>query len=148
MNAMLAFFQSQIGKPVENSVSPMGNWLNGTLVAASENEMVLSFTVRNDMTNPAGTLHGGAASAIIDEAMGMAVFALNKEFIYVTVSLAIDFLDNAREGETIVAKAQIVRNGRTLVNIGCEVTNEAGKLLAKGSSNMVVTQMKNPMFTD
>jgi len=141
-NPVLAFFQSQIGKSIHQSPSPLGNWLNGTFVEVNEGEMVLSFTVRKEMTNPVGILHGGAACAIIDDVMGMTVYALNKEFVYVTVSLTVDFLDNAKEGETIYARTKVIRNGRTLVNVECHLVNEAGKILAKGTSNLVVTPIK------
>lgn len=141
-NPMLQFFQSQVGKSIEQSPSPLGNWLNGTFVEVQEGEMTLSFQVRKDMTNPVGTLHGGAASAIIDEVMGMSVYTLGKEFVYVTVSLTVDFLDNAREGETIYAKAKIIRNGKMLINVECHLVNEAGKILAKGTSNLVATSIK------
>jgi uncharacterized protein (TIGR00369 family) len=141
-NPMLQFFQSQVGKSIEQSPSPLGNWLNGTFVEVQEGEMTLSFQVRKDMTNPVGTLHGGAASAIIDEVMGMSVYTLGKEFVYVTVSLTVDFLDNAREGETIYAKARVIRNGKTLINVECHLVNEAGKILAKGTSNLVATSIK------
>ena len=95
------------------------------------------------MTNPLGILHGGSAAAIIDDVIGMTVYALGKEFAYVTVGLNIDFLDSAREGETIYAKARIVRDGRTLVNVECHLLNAAGKILAKGTSNLVVTSIKS-----
>ncbi|MCU0353163.1 MAG: PaaI family thioesterase [Cytophagales bacterium] len=140
-NRNLQFFRSQIGKAIENSPSPLGNWLNGTFVDVNEGEMTLSFRVRKEMTNPVGILHGGAACAIIDDVMGMTVYALDKEFVYVTVSLTVDFLDNAREGETIFAKTKVIRNGRTLVNVECHLLNEAGKMLAKGTSNLVATRI-------
>lgn len=141
-NPVLHFFQSQIGKSVDQSASSLGNWLNGTFVDVKEGEMTLSFIIRKDMTNPVGILHGGAASAIIDEVIGMTVYTLGKEFVYVTVSLTVDFLDNAKEGETIYAKARVIRNGKTLVNVECQLVNEQGKILAKGTSNLVVTSIK------
>ena len=141
-NPRLDFLKSNIGKPVENFRSPLGNWLNGTLVAVDENEIIISFVVRNEMTNPLGILHGGAAAAIIDDVMGASVFALNKENIYVTVSLTVDFLDNAREGETIFAKTKVIRSGNTLINVECHIVNLDGKILAKGTSNLVATKYK------
>ena len=141
-NSALTFFQSQIGNSIEKSPSPLGNWLNGTFVEVKEGEMTLSFNIRKEMTNPLGILHGGSTAAIIDDVIGMTVYALGKEFAYVTVSLTIDFLDSAREGETIYAKAKVVRNGRTLVNVECHLLNATGKILAKGTSTLVVTSIK------
>jgi uncharacterized protein (TIGR00369 family) len=140
-NPVLEFFQSQIGKSITTSPSALGNWLNGTFVEAKEGEMVVSFVVRKEMTNVVGILHGGAAAAIIDDVMGMAVYTLGKEFVYVTVSLTVDFLDNAKEGETIYAKTKVIRNGKTVVNVECHLVNTDGKILAKGTSNLVVTKI-------
>lgn len=140
--SILEYFQSQIGKSVEKSSASLGNWLNGTFVEVKEGEMTVSFVVRKDMTNPLGILHGGAASAIIDDVMGMTVYSLGKEFVYVTVSLTVDFLDNAKEGEIIYAKTRVVRNGKTLINVECQLTNEQNKLLAKGTSNFVATSIR------
>ena len=139
-NPRIEFLKSQIGKPVDSLRSPLGNWLNGDLVSVDENEIVASFVVRKEMTNTLGILHGGAAAAIIDDIIGAAVFGLNKENIYVTVSLTIDFLDNAKEGETIFAKTKVMRSGKTLINVECHLLNTDQKILAKGTSNLVVTK--------
>ena len=141
-NPVLQFFQSQIGKPFDHSQLSLSNWLSGTFVEVQEGALTMSFQVRKDMTNPIGILHGGAASAIIDDVIGMTAYALGKDFVYVTVSLSIDFLDNAKEGETIYAKTNVIRNGRTLVNVECQLTNESGKILARGTSNLVATTIK------
>jgi len=142
-NPRIEFLKSQIGKPIENFRSPLGNWLNGTLISVSEEEIVISFKIRKEMTNPLGILHGGAAAAIMDDIMGASVFALNKEYIYVTTNLNVDFLDNAKEGEIIYAKTKVIRNGKTLINVECQIQNNGGKILVKGSSNLVATQLKS-----
>ncbi len=139
-NPYLTYFQSQVGKPLD-SPSPLGSWLQGSVVSVTHEDLTLSFLIRKEMTNPLGILHGGAAAAIIDDVIGMTVFILNKEYVCVTVSLTIDFLDNAREGETIYAHAKVIRNGKTLVNVECKLQNHEGKLLAKATSNLVATKI-------
>ncbi len=141
-NPRIEFLKSHIGKPIENFPSPLGNWLNGTLISVHEEEIVISFKIRKEMTNPLGILHGGAAAAIMDDVMGASVFALNKDYIYVTVNLTVDFLDSAKEGEIIYAKTKVIRNGKTLINVECQIQNNDGKILVKGSSSLVVTQIK------
>lgn len=79
-NQRLDFFQSQIGKSMSNSISPLGRWLNGTIRAADYGRLVADFTVREDMTNPGGVLHGGTATAILDDLIGAMVFTLGREF--------------------------------------------------------------------
>jgi acyl-coenzyme A thioesterase 13 len=141
---MLAFFQSQIGQPLQNSLSPFSDWLGSRLTEVGEGKITLSLLIRPEMTNPARILHGGVAAAILDDVMGMTVYTLGKEFIYVTVSLSVDFLDNAREGETIFAQSQIIRNGKTLIHAEGKLTNEAGKILVKATSNLIASRIPQP----
>jgi uncharacterized protein (TIGR00369 family) len=125
-----------------NSPSPAGRWLNGVLKEVKAGELTADFSVREEMTNPMGILHGGLMAAIIDEIIGTAVFSLGQENFYSSVNLIIDFLASAKKGETITARSKVVRQGKNIVNVACEVVNAEGKLLARASSNLIATQTK------
>ena len=60
---------------------------------------------------------------------------------YTSVSLNLDFLYAAAEGERITAVAEIVRQGKKIINAEVHVFNEKGILLSKATSNLVVTGM-------
>ena len=62
-NPRLEYFRTQIGNDLSTSISPLGRWLNGTLRAVDYGHLSIEFTVRQDMTNPMGVLHGGSAAA-------------------------------------------------------------------------------------
>ena len=141
-NPVVEFLQANIGQPMAKSPSPAGRWLNGVLKEVKAGEIIIDFTVREEMTNPMGILHGGLMAAMMDEIIGTAVFSLGLEKFYTTVNLVVDFLASAREGETITAKANIVRQGKTIINVACEVVNAEGKLLARATSNLISTQIK------
>jgi uncharacterized protein (TIGR00369 family) len=141
-NHVLALLKDQLNQPMRQSPSPLARWLQGILRQADEGQIAIEFTVREEMTNPMGILHGGAMAAIIDDVIGTATFSLGQENFYTSVNLVIDFLASARQGEAITARTRIIRAGKTMVNVECEVTNESGKLLARGTSNLLYTHIK------
>ncbi|MDX2002146.1 MAG: PaaI family thioesterase [Chitinophagales bacterium] len=138
-NPIVEYLQLHIGKEVEESPSAFSLWLKGTLLSAEEGHVSASFSIRDDMTNPIKNLHGGVSAAIMDDMMGLAVFTLNKQVFFTSVSLNVDFLAPASIGDTITAVAKVVRNGKTMVNVECHIYGKQGKLIAKGSSNLLVT---------
>lgn len=142
-NPIIAFFKSQIGKDSSQSPSPVARWLEGTLLEAEEGHLVTAYVIRPDMTNPSGGLHGGIISLIMDELMGAAVFSLKNEYLYTSVNLIVDFLRPARAGDKLVATATVYRKGRKIMNVECVIVNEAGKVVARGTSNLVRTEVKN-----
>ena len=138
MNKALALFQSYIGKDSSKSTSPLMRWLNPTLLSAAEGELEFSYVIRQEMTNPLGILHGGTTAAIIDDAVGAAVYSLGKPHMYTTVNLAVDYFASAKAGETIIAKTSITKNGNQIVNTSCEIWNaNRTRMIAKGHSNLI-----------
>ena len=136
-NQFLAAFQSIKGQEMANSPSPLTSWLKPVVEDAEEGSLTFSFVVRNEMTNPAGTLHGGVIAAMMDDVMGATMFTLPASSFKVSINLNVDFLYAAKEGDKVFARTQVVKNGARIVNITCDLTNEAGKVLAKGYSNLL-----------
>lgn len=145
MNPRLDFFRSQIGKDSSSSISPLGRWLNGTLRSVEYGTMSVEFVVREDMTNPVGVLHGGAATAIMDEVIGAMVFAMGREYGYTSVNLNCDFLNPARGGDVLTANSKVIRAGRNIVHCECEIVTSEGKIIAKCSSNLIQTGVRLPV---
>ena len=86
-NPRFDYFYSQIGQSMAQSVSGVGRWLCGTLRVVEPERMVADYVIRDDMVNPVGVLHGGAASAILDDLCGILVFAMGREYGYTSVNL-------------------------------------------------------------
>lgn len=138
MNKALDLFQSYIGKDSSKSISPLMRWLNPTILSVSEGELEFSYFIREEMTNPMGILHGGTTAAIIDDAVGAAVYSLGKPNWYTTVNLAVDYFASAKVGETIIAQTSITKNGNQIVNTACEIWNaDKTRMIAKGHSNLL-----------
>lgn len=143
-NPRLDFFRSMIGQDMSNSISPFGRWLNGTIRVAEAGKLVADYSIRTEMTNPAGVLHGGAASGILDDLIGAMVFTLNREYAYTSVNLTVDFLHAARQGDTVTATAEVVRAGRNIIHCTGIITAADGKIIAKASTNLIQTSVRLP----
>ncbi len=141
-NPRLAYFRSQIGRDMSGSISPLGRWLNGTLRAADAGRLVAEYTIREELTNPAAVLHGGAASAILDDLIGAMVFTLGREYAYTSVNLTVDFLHAARLGELVTATAEVVRAGKNIIHCEGRIVAADGKIIAKATTNLIQTSVK------
>ncbi len=141
VGTVLAKLKDRIGQEITDSRSPAGNWLSPKLLAVEQGMATIAVRIRKEMCNPFGNIHGGMMSLIIDEAIGWAVVSLEAESFYTSVSLNVDFLYAAAEGELVRATAKIVRHGKKIINTEVEVFNEKGMLLSKATSNLVTTGM-------
>ena len=141
-NLRLEFFRSLIGQTMSASISPLGRWLNGTIRAVDAGRLVAEYVVRDELTNPAGVLHGGAASAMLDDLIGAMVFTLGREFAFTSVNLNVDFLHAARLGDTVTVTAEVVRAGKNIIHCEGRIVAADGKIIAKCVTNLIQTSVK------
>ncbi|MBM4763772.1 PaaI family thioesterase [Bacillus sp. B15-48] len=84
--------------------------------------------------NTVGYVNGGIVSLLADISMGNAcnTFLKDQEAIQsvVTVDLKITYLKGAK-GEYLVADAYLVKKGRTLNHLDCNIYNDKDELCAK-----------------
>jgi acyl-coenzyme A thioesterase 13 len=140
---VLPYIQTNyLGKLVTDSRSPAGNWLQFTLEQIEHGQAVLSLEVRLEMSNPYLHIHGGMMSLVIDEAIGWAVISLDTNSHYTTLNLNVDFLYAIKEGERLKATATVIRAGKKIIHVECRVHDMQERLLAKATSNLVVTGMR------
>ncbi|MBA3829538.1 MAG: PaaI family thioesterase [Taibaiella sp.] len=131
-----------LGKVVTNSRSAAGNWLELTLLEIEKGKAAISLTVKREMTNPFGNIHGGMMALVIDEAIGWAVISLDAETHYTSMNLNVDFLYAIKEGDVLRAEANVIRHGKKIVHAECSVYNyNTMVLLARASSNLITTGM-------
>jgi acyl-coenzyme A thioesterase 13 len=141
MNPVVELFRSYIGKNVDENVPVVVRWLDLKILEVNAGHVVISTLVRPDMCNPANVLHGGLQCTIIDEAIGMSVGTLGVDNFHVNTNLSVDFLDKAMLGSTVIAEARVVRAGKSLKNVQCELRHTDGKIIARGSSNLFRTEI-------
>ena len=89
---------------------PFSQWLGVDILHLAPGEVTLAMTVRHEMLNGFGVLHGGVLFALADSAFA---FASNS---HGQVSLALEcnisFMEKVREGDCILAVAREERCGR------------------------------------
>lgn len=134
----LSILRQSIGKIISTSPSNYMNWLAPILLKAENGVLIGQYTVRKEMTNPFGILHGGVTAGIIDDLIGATVYTMGLESRYTTINNYIDYFAPANEGDEIIAETSVVKKGRTIINLQCEIFLPSKKrLIAKGYSNML-----------
>ena len=142
MSNILEKIKSELNKENANSPSPVFLWLRGIYREIETGFAVVDYKIREDMCNPIGMAHGGTLAMIADETIGISVASLDLEWHFVTVDLNINYLGGAKLDEIVKAKAKVIRKGKKIIFVECEIINSAGKLLVKSTSNLVVTEIK------
>lgn len=137
-NSRISLMQESIGKKSFDSPSPFTHWLKPVMKEAEYGALKCDFMVRKEMTNPMGVLHGGVTAAIIDDMIGATVFTMDLSHGFSTINNYIDYFAPAEEGDIIEAHTSVVKMGRQIINLQCEIWLPVKKrLIAKGYSNMI-----------
>lgn len=114
--------------------APVATLLGFVVTSVGAGQAVIEFDAAERHANPMGTLHGGVLAAIADAAMGVAYMSsLGEGETFTTLELKINFLKpvwNAR----LRAVGNIVKKGRTISLVECDITDEKGHLVARASS--------------
>ena len=113
---------------------PIATLLGFTLTAVGEGEATIELKVDERLANPMGTLHGGVLGDIADAAMGMAwASTLDEDETFTTLELKINFLKPVWSG-TLQARGRVVKGGRTVGLVECDVRDAQDRLVARASS--------------
>lgn len=136
-NPIREHFKAQIGKDVAATPPGFSAWLQLKMIEVLDDSITIEVKVRPEMCNPAGTLHGGIHSAILDEVIGMTVAAMGNDTHFVSLNMTTDYLRAARGGESVRATSKVIRKGRTAIHLIGQVTNADGKELSRATQNMV-----------
>ncbi len=105
-----------------------------TLAAVEPGRAVVEIEAGPRHANPMGTVHGGILCDIADAAMGMAYAAgLDEGETFTTLELKINFLKPVRAGK-LTATGHVVKSGRTVGLVECDVTDDKERLVARATS--------------
>ncbi len=146
MENRLEVLRPYIGQELSMVPSPVAHWLKGVLQEISENGLKITFTVREDMTNPARILHGGIIATMLDDIMGITVMVkYNPDLstFYSTINLHVDYLASTREGATVIASSNVIKAGNKIANVEGWLHDGNGKLLAHATCNMLKVEMRS-----
>jgi uncharacterized protein (TIGR00369 family) len=113
---------------------PVARLIGFTLSEIEPGRAVITLDADGRHANPMGTLHGGVLCDVADAAMGMAYAAtLDEGETFTTLELKINFLKPVREGR-VVATGRVVKGGRTVGLVECDVLDDKERLVARASS--------------
>ena len=117
---------------------PVAQLIGFRVAAIYPGEAVIEFEAGEEHANPMGTLHGGILCDIADAAMGMAFGAtLGEAESFTTLELKINFLKPIWKAK-LRATGKVIKRGRTIGLIECNVTDEQGSLVARATSTCMV----------
>jgi uncharacterized protein (TIGR00369 family) len=113
---------------------PVASLIGFELTAIEPGRAVIELVAEARHANPMGTLHGGILCDIADAAMGMAFAStLDEGETFTTLELKINFLKPVWTGR-LVATGRVVKGGRTIGLVECDVVDEKERLVARASS--------------
>jgi uncharacterized protein (TIGR00369 family) len=113
---------------------PVASLIGFELTAIEPGRAVIELVAEARHANPMGTVHGGILCDIADAAMGMAFAStLDEGETFTTLELKINFLKPVWTGR-LVATGRVVKGGRTIGLVECDVVDEKERLVARASS--------------
>jgi uncharacterized protein (TIGR00369 family) len=112
----------------ENSTSKQ---MGFRLIKAARGRVLLRFKVDHRHLQVHGVVHGGVLAALADTSGGLATYmACPLGTRVATVEMKINYLEGVERG-SVTADAKVVRIGRHLAVVDCDVTDDSGRLVAK-----------------
>jgi uncharacterized protein (TIGR00369 family) len=121
---------------------PIAKVLSFRLVEVGDGFAVFEGEANSQLLNPLGTVHGSWAMALIDSATGCACHSLLPAGTgYTTVETKVNFSrpilpDTGR----VRAEGKVVSKGRRIISAQALVTGPDGKVLAHGTSTIIVLE--------
>lgn len=138
MEALRALLASKHPPPT------IGATLGFTLSEVEEGRAIFLGTPSDRILNPLGIVHGGWALTLIDSCCGCAAHTTLPAGVgYTTVETKVNFV-RAITPETgeVRAEGWVVSRGRTIITAEGKLTDSRGKLLAHGSSTLMVLRQE------
>ncbi|MFI8764721.1 PaaI family thioesterase [Streptomyces sp. R-07] len=130
------------------AAQPFSTYLGARLTAFGDGVAVLELDVRDELRQQNGFVHGGVLSYAADNTLTFAAGTVAGTGL-LTAGFTIDYLRPAR-GETLRARAQVVRPGRSRVVCRCELFmldsdgNETLCAIAQGTISVADTAPPEP----
>lgn len=111
------------------------------VVSLDNGKATLSMRVRDDMLNGEGFLQGGMFTALADEAMVLAIYALLEEDqVIATISESTSFMRGAGPGMVLVAEGRVIKKGRRVVFSEADVRPDGQEdSIARSSASFAIS---------
>ena len=103
-------------------------WLGISLIEIREGYSKIKMTVRSEMINGFGIVHGGVAFSLADSAFAFA--CNNRNVLSVALDTSINFLKPVNVADLLIAEATEIHNGRSTGLYHITITNQKEHIVA------------------
>jgi acyl-CoA thioesterase len=103
-------------------------WLGISVIEIKDGYSKIQMTVRPEMINGLGTVHGGIAFSFADSAFAFA--CNNRNVLSVALDTSINFIKPIFVGDTLIGEAKEIHNGRSTGLYHITITNQNENVVA------------------
>ncbi len=103
-------------------------WLGISVIEINEGYSKVKMTVRQEMINGFGIVHGGIAFSLADSAFAFA--CNNRNVLSVALDTSINFIKPVHVGDELFAEAKEIHNGKSTGLYEIEIINQKNNLVA------------------
>jgi acyl-CoA thioesterase len=103
-------------------------WLGIEVLEIKEGYSKIKMTLRDEMINGFGIIHGGIAFSLADSAFAFA--CNNRNNLSVALDTSINFTKATKPGDELTAEAKEIHNGRSTGLYNITITNQSGEQVA------------------
>ena len=107
------------------------------IAGVQQGRVVLRMRVKQHHRQVHGVVHGGVLAALADTAGGLASYTAAKGANVATIEMKINFLEPVARG-TVVADARVVRIGRHISVVDCDIREDGGRMVGKALMSFFV----------
>jgi len=124
--------------------APIAEPLGFRLAEVEKGRALFEGTPGPHLLNPLGSVHGGYALTLIDSACGCAVHTeLDAGVGYTTVETKVNFTRPiAPDGGPVRCEGRVLSRGRQIATAEASLRSAEGKLLAHGTSTLIILPMR------
>ena|SRR5438105_8652874 len=121
-------------------IPPVAELVGFRLTEVDEGRAVFTMDVGEHQYNPIGMVHGGVVATLLDSAMGVAVHStLKPGEAYTTLEFKINFTRALTVAVPhVTSEARLTHRGRTTAISEGTVTDEQGRVYARGSCTCLI----------
>lgn len=115
-----------VGHMMEHDL--FSQWLGISVIEVREGYSRIKMSVRPEMINGFGIVHGGIAFSFADSAFAFA--CNNRNNLSVALDTSINFIKPVHVGDVLIGEAKEIHNGRTTGLYHISITNQNGHVVA------------------
>ena len=119
--------QQVVAHMMENDL--FSQWLGISILEIKEGYSRITMTVRTEMINGFGIVHGGIAFSLADSAFAFA--CNNRNQLSVALDTSINFLKPVHVGDVLIAEAIEIHNGKSTGLYHITIQNQQGHNVAQ-----------------